>query len=51
LVVLRVQAHDDRIVEALLRTRRLSDEESRRRSLVEREVGRVIDDWSRRWLG
>ena len=50
LIVLKVEAHEDRLVEALLRIRRLSDEESRRRPLVEREVGRLVDDWCRRWL-
>jgi hypothetical protein len=50
LVVLKIEAHEQRLVEALLRIRRLSDEESRRRPLVEREVGRLVDDWCRRWL-
>jgi hypothetical protein len=51
LVVLQVEAHEYRLIEALLRTRRLSEEESRRRPLIEREVSRLVAHWCARWVG
>ena len=49
LVVLQIEVHEHRLLDALLQTRRLNEEASRRRSLVEREVGHLLDDWARRW--
>jgi hypothetical protein len=38
------------VVEALLRSGRLSEPEALRRDLVERALVDVLVDWSRRWL-
>jgi hypothetical protein len=48
--VLHIEAREDRLAEALLLAGRLSEAEALRRSLVERELGRLLDDWARRWL-
>jgi hypothetical protein len=49
LCVLQVEVNEHRFTEALLRSNALGEEASRRRSLVEREAGQVLDDWARRW--
>lgn len=49
-VVLRVAVSECDVIEALLRSKRLSEEQALRRSQVETAIGAVIGDWSRRWL-
>jgi hypothetical protein len=49
LYVLQVEVNEHRFVEALLRSNALGEDASRRRALVEREAGRVLDAWARRW--
>ena len=43
------EADHDRVVLALLEAGRLSVAEALRRDLVERELGHVLEEWSRRW--
>jgi hypothetical protein len=38
------------VIEALLRSRRLSEAEALRRAQVETAVGAVLADWAGRWL-
>jgi hypothetical protein len=47
--LLRVEVDEFRLVDALLWAGRLSEAESRRRSLVEAAVGQVLRDFIARW--
>ena len=47
---LRCEVHEFRLVEALLRAGRLSEGEALRRPLVERELAKLVEDWTARWL-
>lgn len=48
--VLHVETHEHRLVEALLAAGRLTPEQALRRQLVERELGKLVEDWTARWL-
>jgi hypothetical protein len=45
----RIDIHEVRFAQALINAGRLTDEETARRALVERELERLIEDWSERW--
>jgi hypothetical protein len=48
--VFRLELHHDQIVEALLVSRRLSEDAALRREMVERALANVITEWAHRWL-
>jgi hypothetical protein len=50
-VVLHVEAHEFRLIDALLASGRLSEDESQRRGLVEKAAARLLEDFAQRWLG
>jgi hypothetical protein len=45
-----IEGHEQRLVGGLLQAGRLTEAEALERPSVERELGRVLDDWARRWL-
>jgi hypothetical protein len=47
--VLRVPVHEARLIEALLRSRRLSEDEALDPVRVQREVAGIVVDWIARW--
>jgi hypothetical protein len=47
--VLRIEVDEFRLVDALLASNRISENESRRRSLVEKATGRLLEDVISRW--
>lgn len=49
-VVLNVEAHEHRLIEALIAAERLTEAEALRREAVEREAARLLEDWMTRWL-
>jgi hypothetical protein len=49
-VVLSVVVEEHALIEALLRSGRLTDDQALRRSLVEAALGRLIAQWAYRWL-
>jgi hypothetical protein len=48
--VLRVETHEHRLIEALLAAGRLTEVEALQRPLLERELGKLVEDWTARWL-
>jgi hypothetical protein len=51
LVVLRVEAHEDRLAEALLHSGRLTDEQALHRDAIEQAASLIVSDFIARWLG
>jgi hypothetical protein len=49
-VVLHVEAHEFRLVDALITAGRLTEDESQRRPLVEKAAAALLDDFTQRWL-
>jgi hypothetical protein len=49
LAVLRVEVHEFHLIEVLLAAGRISEEESRRRGLVEKATARLLADVVARW--
>jgi hypothetical protein len=49
-VILKIEAHEFRLVDALITAGRLTEDESRRRSLVEKATAKLLDDVVTRWL-
>jgi hypothetical protein len=43
-VILKIEAHEFRLVDALITAGRLSEDESRRRGLVEKATAKLLDD-------
>jgi hypothetical protein len=50
LVCFRVEAVENDLAEALIRSGRLSEDEAARQRRVERELGAVLCEWAARWL-
>jgi hypothetical protein len=50
LACFKIEAHEARVIEALLKAERLTEAEALERPSVERELGWVLDDWAVRWL-
>jgi hypothetical protein len=50
LVCFRVEAVENDLAEALIRSGRLSEDEAARQRRVERELGTVLREWAARWL-
>ena len=48
--VYRIEAEQDRLIEALIASDRLSENEAWRRDLVELAVSQLVDEWIRRTL-
>jgi hypothetical protein len=46
---MRFEVDEMRLAGALIASKRLSPEETLRRSLVERELGRLVEDFCDRW--
>jgi hypothetical protein len=49
-VVLHVEAHEFRLVDALITAGRLTEDESQRRGLVEKAAAALLEDFAQRWL-
>jgi hypothetical protein len=49
LTSMRIDVHEDNFARALINSGRLTPEETARKSLIERELGRLIDDFNERW--
>jgi hypothetical protein len=49
-VILKIEAHEFRLIDALISAGRLTEDESRRRGLVEKQVSQLVEDWVQRWL-
>jgi hypothetical protein len=45
----RIEADDHRLAGALIASKRLPPEETARNALVERELGRLVEDFIARW--
>jgi hypothetical protein len=45
----QIKAHEVRLAGALIASKRLSPEEALRRALIERELGRLVEDFIDRW--
>jgi hypothetical protein len=50
MVTFRVEANGFRVADALIASGRLSPDQTRRQSLVERELAKVVQDRFDRWL-
>jgi hypothetical protein len=50
-VIRRVDVDEHALATALIASGRLSEAEALRSDLVERELGRLIADWTERWRG
>jgi hypothetical protein len=50
LTIFHVEAHENRLAEALIEANRLTEGETLRRPLIERELARLVEDWCQRWL-
>jgi hypothetical protein len=48
--IFKLDLFHDRVVEALIVSRRLTEDAALRRELVERELAAVIEQWAERWL-
>jgi hypothetical protein len=48
--IFKLDLAHDRVVEALIVSRRLSEDAALRRELVERELAAVVEQWVERWL-
>jgi hypothetical protein len=46
----RVELPEYETIEALIRARRLSEQEALSKTAVERALAEVLADWARRWL-
>jgi hypothetical protein len=49
-VVLHVEVHEFRLVDALITAGRLSESESQRRAMVEKAAAALLEDFAQRWL-
>jgi hypothetical protein len=47
--VLRIPVHETRLIEALLRSRRLNESEALDPARVQHEVELILADWVQRW--
>jgi hypothetical protein len=50
LAVLRIEANEFRLIDALLAAGRISEAESQRRGLVEKATAKLLEDVIARWL-
>ena len=48
--VLRIEANEFRLIDALLALNRITEAESQRRGLVEKATAKLLDDVIARWL-
>jgi hypothetical protein len=48
--IFKLELLHDRVIEALIVSRRLSEDAALRRSEVERELAAVVEQWAERWL-
>jgi len=48
-VIFKLELPHDRVIEALIVSRRLSEAAALRRSEVERELAAVVEQWAERW--
>lgn len=48
--MLRVAVSEDAVIEALLRSRRLSEDQALRRAQIEQAVAAILAEWAERWL-
>jgi len=48
--IFKLELPHDRVIEALIVSRRLSEDAALRRSEVERELAAVVEQWAERWL-
>ena len=49
-IVLRIAVPEHDVIEALLRSKRLSEDQALRRAQVETAAAAVLQDWAARWL-
>jgi hypothetical protein len=50
LAVLRIEVNEFDLIDSLIAANRLSEDESRRRPLVEKATGKLLEDVISRWL-
>jgi hypothetical protein len=48
--VYRIPTCEADVIEALIRSRRLSEAETRRADLIDAALGEVVGDWAKRWM-